>query len=307
MSEFKFACPVCGQHITADSSASGTQLECPTCYRKIIVPQAPAAGESKFILSAAQVAKPRPAGFETASNLGAGSHGPARNSLTMFAFIAGVLVVVAGTTVFLLRGKLFSKPGTKPVAMFATNRPAGTPTKPSVPVVEYPIPTNVVWTLDPDAGVIPQEPVAGTLRGTGFHCDRAVLTGGTLQLRQAAAGRPELNLSIQFYTQAGEELSGKNITITPDRMPPVPKVFVRWKNEQQKNVGPSFFKGYALRVKFGQAANGRMPGELFLALPNAEKSVVAGTFKAEIRKPSPPKPPKPKGPPPNPPPNPPAG
>src|SRR5712672_2412427 len=67
MSEFKFACPVCGQHITADSSTSGGQLECPTCFRKIVVPQAPTAGDSKFIISAAQVAKPRPASATSTS------------------------------------------------------------------------------------------------------------------------------------------------------------------------------------------------------------------------------------------------
>src|SRR2546421_10275382 len=60
MSEFKFACPVCGQHITADSSASGGQLECPTCFRKIVVPQAPSSPDPKFIVSAAEVSKPRP-------------------------------------------------------------------------------------------------------------------------------------------------------------------------------------------------------------------------------------------------------
>src|SRR5438552_11107821 len=59
MAEFKFACPICGQHITADTNASGSQLECPTCYRKIVVPQAPTEGQ-KFILSAAEANKPRP-------------------------------------------------------------------------------------------------------------------------------------------------------------------------------------------------------------------------------------------------------
>ena len=39
MSEFKFACPVCGQHITSDASATGKHLECPTCFQKIVVPQ----------------------------------------------------------------------------------------------------------------------------------------------------------------------------------------------------------------------------------------------------------------------------
>src|SRR3990172_7995828 len=54
MSEFKFACPICRQHIKSDSSVSGTHIECPTCFQKIVVPQAPADTESKLILSATQ-------------------------------------------------------------------------------------------------------------------------------------------------------------------------------------------------------------------------------------------------------------
>ena len=53
MREFKFACPVCGQHITADATASGGQIACPTCFRNIVVPQAPASEDTKFILAAA--------------------------------------------------------------------------------------------------------------------------------------------------------------------------------------------------------------------------------------------------------------
>src|SRR5690349_20768529 len=60
MSEFKFACPVCGQHITADSKDSGSQIACPTCFRKIVVPQAPASSDPKFVLSASEANKPRP-------------------------------------------------------------------------------------------------------------------------------------------------------------------------------------------------------------------------------------------------------
>src|SRR5881296_3042006 len=67
MSEFKFACPVCGQHITADSKAAGTQLECPTCYRKIVVPEGRSA-DSKLIISAAQADRPRPVSAETAAD-----------------------------------------------------------------------------------------------------------------------------------------------------------------------------------------------------------------------------------------------
>src|SRR5512143_3766686 len=77
MSEFKFACPVCGQHITADASTTGGQIDCPTCFQKIVVPQAPASPDTKLILSAAQVAKARPASPEAAL-LDPGPPGPAR-------------------------------------------------------------------------------------------------------------------------------------------------------------------------------------------------------------------------------------
>src|SRR5436190_22394056 len=53
MSEFKFACPVCGQHISCDSTKSGAQLDCPTCFQKLIVPNAPQGDLSKLILNAA--------------------------------------------------------------------------------------------------------------------------------------------------------------------------------------------------------------------------------------------------------------
>jgi hypothetical protein len=41
MSEFKFSCPQCGQHIQCDSGYSGVQINCPACQQAIVVPQAP--------------------------------------------------------------------------------------------------------------------------------------------------------------------------------------------------------------------------------------------------------------------------
>src|SRR5690348_7780017 len=106
MGEFKFACPVCGQHITADSTASGTPLDCPTCFRKIIVPQAPTTGDSKLILSASQADKPRPGATGLGSELG-----PLRRTSSVGSLVAGiVLVLVLGAiAAYLLvwRDKLF--------------------------------------------------------------------------------------------------------------------------------------------------------------------------------------------------------
>jgi len=41
MSDFKFSCPHCDQHIACDTSLSGRQLQCPACHHLIRVPPAP--------------------------------------------------------------------------------------------------------------------------------------------------------------------------------------------------------------------------------------------------------------------------
>jgi len=50
MSEFKFQCSVCGQHIKTDSGCVGTQFTCPNpyCLSRIMVPQPPAQAGSKL-------------------------------------------------------------------------------------------------------------------------------------------------------------------------------------------------------------------------------------------------------------------
>jgi len=55
ISELKFACPVCQQHIACDPGLGGLQMECPTCLGKIIIPKAPTGATTKLILRARQV------------------------------------------------------------------------------------------------------------------------------------------------------------------------------------------------------------------------------------------------------------
>lgn len=42
MSAFKFNCPPCGQHLSADSSMVGREVVCPKCSGRFIVPEPPA-------------------------------------------------------------------------------------------------------------------------------------------------------------------------------------------------------------------------------------------------------------------------
>jgi hypothetical protein len=42
MSEFKFSCPHCEQHMQSDEKLSGKQIECPACHHLIRIPPSPA-------------------------------------------------------------------------------------------------------------------------------------------------------------------------------------------------------------------------------------------------------------------------
>jgi DNA-directed RNA polymerase subunit RPC12/RpoP len=271
MSEFKFACPVCGQHITATSESSGTQIQCPTCFQKIVVPQAPAAN-SKFILNASQADKPRPrqAALEERPAPKAKSRFPAGAGL-----IALVLLAAAGTALFAFRSQLGFLNGSNPVVTNAT--PAAAITVKG----DHPVP----WTTNLDKVRLPEGQVTGSLRGQDFSTTRATLQGGTFSLRQGRGSPPDLAVSIIFPARRGEDLGGKKIRVTHDQPPPVPRVVMRWKNDEGKGVSKSYTNGYSLLLNFGEPAMGRITGKLYLAFPDDHRSVIAGSFDAEIRAP----------------------
>ena len=47
MSEFKFSCPHCAQHLQGDERLGGKQIQCPACKHLIVIPPSPSqqAGE----------------------------------------------------------------------------------------------------------------------------------------------------------------------------------------------------------------------------------------------------------------------
>jgi len=286
MSEFKFACPVCGQHITADSATAGSRLECPTCFRKIVVPNAPGSTDPKFILSAAQADKPRPTSGtaplpEPVATLAPSPFIP----VTIAALLA--LACVAATLLFVFRGHLVSKqhPGAG-----AQIQPAAVTNK-----VVLPTPTNTLaWTLDLTKAAFPETTASGRLRGRDFVCARATLQNGILTLRQNRSGPIDLGVSIEFFAQQPEELRGLKANITTNNVG-APRVVLRWR-EADHTATTEFNERYAMKIEFGTLGSTRMTGKIYLCLPDDLKSCVAGTFSAEIRKPSPPKqrPPRPR-------------
>jgi DNA-directed RNA polymerase subunit RPC12/RpoP len=106
MSEFKYACPVCGQHIKCDSSQAGSTMECPTCFQKIVVPQAPASDDQKFILHGTKVGAERPLPAAVANAGTAPLPAPKKSFPAAAAITLIILICAAGTAAgFWFHGK----------------------------------------------------------------------------------------------------------------------------------------------------------------------------------------------------------
>lgn len=268
MSAFKFACPVCGQHITADTANSGSQIECPTCFRKIIIPQGPATGETKLILSATELGAPRPTSAGGVGAPGAATPKRGHRALGLVVAVAG-LFCVAGA-LFIWQDQIFFFRGSqeRPVVTAHTNH----------------VGTNILWTLNTAKAVFPENAPAGRIRGEPFEAERVVMVEGLLVMREGEGWPPSLAVTVQFYSHAPEELSEKQIVVGPQRSPPLPRVVLHWKDERGEPKSRSYTQGYMMVAMFGKPAEGRMPGSIYIALPDAEQSCVAGAFEAEIRK-----------------------
>jgi DNA-directed RNA polymerase subunit RPC12/RpoP len=280
MSEFKYACPVCGQHMMCDSSQSGTTMECPTCFQKIVAPQAPATDDPKFIITGTKVGaeRPIPAAVANADV----SPAPVPEKASFWPAIAlGALVCVAAALLFAFHGKIFkSGGGPTPVA-------ANPPGKPPKPPVVAPPANDASWMLDLSAAAFVDTPVAGRIHGRDFICERAIFQGGTLTLRAGTRGTVESGVLINFRGALAESLSGQSINITTNA-DKAANVMLRWQDDGQQKK-EDFDDRYALRLDFGELAGNRLPGKIYLCTPDAEKSYLLGTFTADVRKPKPPK------------------
>src|SRR5208282_4702934 len=155
MSEFTFACPVCGQHIKCESWRINTMMECPTCFQRITVPQAPATSNPKYIITGTRVGeRPVPKIAETSPTA------PVKD-LPIAVLVLVLLICAAGAGVFAFRGKIFksAETGTNQVAGASSEEqtPATNKTNqaPPAPALVAPLANDTNWTLNLDAVSIP--------------------------------------------------------------------------------------------------------------------------------------------------------
>ena len=279
MSQFKYACPVCGQHISCDSSQAGTQMECPTCFQKITVPQAPAEGDQKFILTGTKKSE-RP--IPTLPEDAPAPVAEKKSLLAITVLILLALICAAGVTVFAFRGKIFKSvvvenpTVTTPVAV--TNKIAARPIAVAPPASD----TN--WMLDLSLMTnFPDATAAGRIHGQDFVIERAFLQNGTLTLRAGRGGPVNFGLQVNFGGAQPEALAGQSLNIQTNA-PMAARITLHWMDGNEPAT-EDLEGGYAMRLNFGDVKGNRISGKIYFCAPDQLKSYVAGTFNAQIRRP----------------------
>ena len=286
MSEFKFACPVCGQHMMCDESQAGSVMDCPTCFQKIVAPQAPSP-DTKFILSGTKLTdKKITARVQDSSIIQPKKTFPAALVVGLIlGFMAAVAGVIYWKTIIHPRRVVLDNPPAQTNATGTAN-PAPKPAPKPAPVA--PPANDADWTLNLDTVTnLPATPVAGRIHTQNFIIERAYFsTNGTLTLRAGTHGPMDFGVLVNFTGARAEALSGQtiNVTTNADR---AAKVMLRWKDDAGMVQRTNFDNGYAMRLEFGTFANNRLPGKIYLCTPDDEKSYVMGSFSASTGRPKP--------------------
>ncbi len=142
MSEFKFGCPACGQHIKADLAATGRQVNCPSCGARLLIPAPsnnPAEIPAAILIGARKAPAPAPALATRAAAASAPPPSPALSARPASPHQPAAPVLKPGPVPTPVHEKATAPvPPTKTVAPAATVTPA---TAAPIPKWEVAIPT----------------------------------------------------------------------------------------------------------------------------------------------------------------------
>jgi hypothetical protein len=140
------------------------------------------------------------------------------------------------------------------------------------------------WTTDPAAMTPPDAPVVGELRGVEFKPDVVKYEAGRLWLRQGKEVFADGEVSIVLTLKPGESLEKREYSFTPAKGgDPAISLSTHAKTDKLPKL-ESFNDKYALKLTFGEKdKDGKIPGTIYLSLPDAARSFVAGKFSVTIK------------------------
>ena len=124
---------------------------------------------------------------------------------------------------------------------------------------------------------IPTTPAAGSVHGVAFSVEEATLKNGILSLGSM--------ITILIKGEHGPKgFDGKTFIVKPDRKIEAPaSITVRYMVEGSELPKIKFYgRGYSMKLEFGAASDGKLPGKVHFSLPGDAGSV-AGTFEARLQ------------------------
>jgi hypothetical protein len=139
------------------------------------------------------------------------------------------------------------------------------------------------WRDNLESVRIPESPARGRIRGQELKVDRAELRGSHLYLRQGKEFFADREFVI-LMSGPQAALQGKKFNITEDQEMGGPHVHMSWKQPGSTLPKTKIILGdYIMRLELGRIRNGRLPGKIYLCIPDFKRSYVAGRFDAAIK------------------------
>lgn len=151
-----------------------------------------------------------------------------------------------------------------------------------------PTAVSPLWTLDLTKAVFPKKNASGKIHGRDFVCREALLQDGLLVLRSERGWQSVMAANVfvstnAFSTNAPEILSGRSFEVDTNHAGLAPSVSLFWR-EGDLRVIEMFTNNFAMKLEFGRISGKKLPGKIYLCLPDETKSCVAGTFTADIQR-----------------------
>lgn len=130
---------------------------------------------------------------------------------------------------------------------------------------------------------IPEKSAIGKIKGKGFIMEKATFSDNELSLWQSGG---ESNKDDRVFEIMGfqDVVDGKTFSMKPGQDATGLSAVLRYRKEGEEYAVPeNFLNGYSMKLEFGTAKDGKIPGKIHLQLPDEEGSCVIGTFEAEIK------------------------
>lgn len=130
----------------------------------------------------------------------------------------------------------------------------------------------VEWKSDLTNVSIPDINAQGVIHNQKFQCEKVVLEGEILKLRQGEGFFADLELIIFLFPKGNETIESNTFEVGKESKFRNPHIHMKWKEEGDEAPKTEIFmKDYVMHLEFGSKSEGKLPGKIYICLPDEEK------------------------------------